>query len=158
LRLDSTTPLGLEAIYNSKVAVSKIQKKTNYDFVWFSDELPSIADGIILKNNVAVALYEVKSRNISSEELFGNFNGEWLISYDKIHELYNITKHLRVSFVGILYCIKDDVSLAATFWDGSGAMKIKWRVEQTKTRKTVNGGEAERPNAFFDMTRAIKYT
>ena len=156
--MDVTTPLGLKAIESSRIAIDRLETQTPYTFLRFSDDLPAICDGIILNGDNPIALYEVKSRAMSSVELFDRFDGEWLVSYEKIHGIYNVTKALCLSFVGVLYCTKDDVVLATTVWDKTGSMRIRLRIEQTETQKTVNGGTISRANAFLDMTTATRYT
>lgn len=152
--MDAKTPLGKAALQHADDALRAIESKTKLKFVQFSDDDPSAVDGFIVDGGKITSFYEIKARDMSHQELRERFKSEWLLSYDKIHAAYSLTKLHRVGFTGVLYCIKDGIILVKTMWDSGGALRVSWRTEQTSTQKTVNGGRASRPNCYIDMSEA----
>ena len=104
-------------------------------------------DGIIVKDNQVSGIFESKCRNMSLMEL--NSYGSWLITFDKIMDGKNLSKMLCVPFIGFLYLIKDKIVMYWKITDSKGEFEFDFEIKKTKTRKTINGGEAIRTNAYL---------
>ena len=106
-------------------------------------------DGIIVKDNQVSGIFESKCRNMSLMEL--NSYGSWLITIDKIMDGKNLSKMLCVPFIGFLYLIKDKIVMYWKITDSKGEFEFDFEIKKTKTRKTINGGEAIRTNAYLPV-------
>lgn len=155
--MDATTPKGREALAHAERALRTVESRTGTEFVKFDDTVASKVDGVICRDGIIVAFYEVKSRKCSSEEMRTRFENRWLLSYDKLQSAYSLTSCLKVPFVGVLHCQVDDVVMVKKFWDGNGKLLSRWYVDGTLTQMTVNGGQIERTNAYIEMSGAIQY-
>lgn len=155
--MDATTVRGREALRQAREALDAVEQATGHRFVAFSDETPADVDGFISSQDVIVSLYEVKARDMSSEELSGRYNWEWLLTWDKLLRAATLSKSLHLPFTAVLYCTKDGVAFVKTLWDAQWNLRANIRVQQTNTQKTVNGGTASRANAFIDMRDAKRF-
>jgi len=106
-------------------------------------------DGIIVKDNQVSGIFESKCRDMSLMEL--NSYGSWLITFDKIMDGKNLSKMLCVPFIGFLYLIKDKIVMYWKITDSKGEFEFDFEIKKTKTRKTINGGEAIRTNAYLPI-------
>ena len=61
----------------------------------------------------------------------------------------NLSKMLCVPFIGFLYLIKDKIVMYWKITDSKGEFEFDFEIKKTKTRKTINGGEAIRTNAYL---------
>lgn len=156
--MDAKTQLGRRALGHAEDALRAIEVATKRKFLKFDDGQPADLDGVVMESGGVISgLYEIKARNMTSTDFFEKYGGEWLLTYDKLVKAMALTKALRLSMVGVLYCIDDKVALVKTLWDANGNLKMKMRVEQTTTQKTVNGGIASRANAYVDMAGAKQF-
>ena len=156
--MDAKSQLGRRALGHAEDALRAVETATKRKFLKFDDNQPADLDGVVMEaGGIISCLYEVKARNMTSTDFFEKYKGEWLLTYDKLVKAMALTKALRLSMVGVLYCIDDRVALVKTLWDAQGNLKIKMRVEQTVTQKTVNGGAASRANAYIDMNDAKRF-
>jgi hypothetical protein len=112
-------------------------------------------DGVFIRNERIVACAEVKSRNMTVEQL-EKFNHLWLVTRSKIEELKLISSLLCVVGVGILYLVPSRVVLMQTICR-NGQWLVDFQVDETATQATCNGGEAVRDNAFISMSGAKVY-
>lgn len=112
-------------------------------------DMDAKVDGIIVKDNQVSGIFESKCRNMSLMEL--NSYGSWLITFDKIMDGKNLSKMLCVPFIGFLYLIKDKIVMYWKITDSKGEFEFDFEIKKTKTRKTINGGEAIRTNAYLPV-------
>lgn len=152
------TPLGRQALQHAKDALDAVEQATGRRFVAFPDDIPSDVDGFISDNGRVISLYEVKARDMASEDLMGRYNGEWLLTWDKLLRAATLSKSLHLPFTAVLYCIRDRTVFLKTLWDAEWNLRANIRVQQTNTQRTVNGGTASRANAFIDMRDAKRFT
>lgn len=152
------TPLGKRALQHAKDALDAVELATGRRFIAFPDDIPADVDGFISDNGRVISLYEAKARDMSSEDLMGRYNGEWLLTWDKLLRAAALTKSLHLPFTAVLYCIRDRTVFLKTLWDAEWNLRANIRVQQTNTQRTVNGGTASRANAFIDMRDAKKFT
>lgn len=84
------------------------------------------------------------------------FKSRWLISYDKLEAGLEATRSFGVPFAGLLYFPLDDVLLVQRLWNADGTQAAIWMVKRSTTQATVNGGTANRENAYVYMSEAPK--
>lgn len=103
---------------------------------------------------------EIKSRfNVTKEKFFDEWQGRWLVTYDKLKRCYDTAFSLRADLTGLLVLVDSKVcyhKVLAKYNKENGGLEwqIKFEILQTETQKTINGGSALRKNAFIDMTEA----
>lgn len=110
----------------------------------------ALIDGIATKADEVTHIVEFKSRNESLEsmERFGTY----LISYDKIVNGISMSRMMRVPFILIVYLIKDGVVMGIELSDEDG-VAVPMKIQETRTQKSIEGGEAIRRNAFIDIEK-----
>jgi hypothetical protein len=157
--MDAMTPLGRTALQQAERALRSIEDFYNgaVKFVPFADHQPADVDGFVMKKGIVTGIYEIKARDMSAADLFSKFRGEWLISHDKLAKALVLCRSLRVNFTGFVVLIPDGIVLAQTIYEADGSSPCGYRVEQTDTRATVNGGKASRLNAYVPMLVANQY-
>ena len=113
---------------------------------------PEPFDGWLMQDGKVRALVETKCRaDVDYHECVRRYKNTWLITEAKIKYAADCARRERVPLLGFLYIVRGQVLLVKKLTDKNGAV-IEHRTEKTKTRATVNGGLAERLNAFIDMT------
>jgi hypothetical protein len=112
-------------------------------------------DGFISRNGIIKYIFESKCRYTDSSQMSA-WNNEWLVTYDKIKKASDIAALLRVPFIGLLWLTKDPHFHLVKITDRNGNFIPKVRIEQTQTTATCNGGSIVKPNAFIDISNALK--
>lgn len=154
--LDINTPKGQKSLEQERVLLDALRAKLQADIVETDKELDAVVDGIIHKDGVIRGIIECKCRDLSEDDLRGY--GTWLITYRKIKEAAKISKTLRTPFYGAVYCLKDN---RVAFWkltDDAGDWCFGFDVQDTRTRRTINGGSTVRANAFIPVSEAKWFT
>jgi len=110
----------------------------------------ALIDGVATKNGEITHIVEFKSRNESFEsmERFGTY----LISYDKILNGIEMSRMMCVPFVLIVYLIRDGIVIGVELGDEYG-VGVPMEIQETRTQKSIDGGEAIRRNAFIDIEK-----
>ena len=110
----------------------------------------ALIDGVATKNGEITRIVEFKSRNESFEsmERFGTY----LISYDKILNGIEMSRMMCVPFVLIVYLIRDGIVIGVELGDEYG-VGVPMEIQETRTQKSIDGGEAIRRNAFIDIEK-----
>jgi hypothetical protein len=117
---------------------------------------PIPVDGMMVShaNQRVSGVVEIKCREMGLGVFRSRFNNEWLITNQKLVEAQRIAQGFSVPLYGFLYLIHDGTLLVQRLTDDDGQFFNVLRTEKTKTQATCNGGEAERVNAFINMTNA----
>lgn len=116
---------------------------------------PVAWDALLVKNGRVRGVAEMKCRTVTAGDFFRTFKGEWLITLDKVMDCIARASQLNVPFVGFLYLVPSKTLLFQTLWrPEDDGIAVPYRVEQTETQATVNGGKAVRMNAYIDMSNA----
>ena len=104
----------------------------------------------LIRLKLITHIVEFKSRNESLEsmERFGTY----LISYDKILNGIEISRVMCVPFILIVYLIKDGVVIGIELGDEYG-VAVPMEIKETRTQKSIDGGEAIRRNAYIDIEK-----
>ena len=160
-QLDINTPKGQETLKQERDAIRAFCSQ-HKSLGWIStmkDE-PATVDGLfyLQRDSTLYSVVEVKCRNMTKEKLSGDYKWEWLISADKVKRAKRLAECLSASFVGFLHLVPDKLLLVKQVTNRKG----EWvdgepRYEVTTTQATVNGGIAERENAFINMEQAREY-
>lgn len=150
--LDINTPKGQKTLTDEGYMLEYVGSKwKKYNLVQTEKTEASDCDGMILKNNTIVGLFESKCRNMTHDELISH--GSWLITYDKLEKCRKLSESLKVKFIGLLYLIPSNIVLYWTIAD-KGEYCFDFNVSNTQTQRTVNGGQIIRQNAYLP----IKYS
>jgi Holliday junction resolvase len=157
LSLDVNTPMGQFYVAKESVAITILEKHNpGVKYIHTPSESSSVVDLLAIRNGNLSAIGEVKSRNMTEAQL-QTFDGEWLVTFEKLQEGARVAKALRVPFYGVLHLIPEDKVLVKRLADEDGQLLAKMRIERTQTQATCNGGQKIRTNAYIDMKGAKVY-
>lgn len=158
-RLDITTERGKKAFEDQLEAMKIVFKHSqgNHFFAHTAGDDAAPIDGFVIKDGFVLAAAEVKSRDMSHGQLFGQFKGEWLLTLAKLHDMAKLSGILRIPGYGFLYLMPSRMVLAQKLCNDKGEIICEYRTEQTETQATCNGGKANRLNAFIQMQSARTY-
>ncbi len=160
LMLDINTPKGQEALSHEHECVEMFcNLYPQYKFLETNKRQPAAIDGFFYlhKNQWVDCAVEVKTRNMTSEQLVCDYGNEWLVSYDKILKGQKVSELICCPFVGMLYLIPDKTILTVRLTDNRGKFLIDFDVRKTKTSASINGGEVVKENAFIPMDKAKEH-
>jgi len=150
--LDILTEKGRQSLRYEDRMLGAIKKNYGVDIVETDKDSPALCDGFMVRNGVTTGVFESKCRNATVQD-FEKW-GSWLVTYAKIDGLAWMSNKLCIPSIGFLYSIPDDVILMWQITDIEGNYKFQFKVEKTITQATINGGEAERENAYLPIREA----
>lgn len=151
------TPTGKAAAADQIEAARIVFGKSKFKFWHTSVKGSAFVDGVITEDGEIVGVAEIKTRDMTLDQLRSVFKNEWLITTNKVGFLKSAAIILGVPGYGILYCKPDNVALMVRICDAGGALTCEIRNEVTTTQATCNGGTAERMNSFIGMHLAKRY-
>jgi hypothetical protein len=154
--LDVLTPLGQQSVADESKA-ARLWERNNHgwSYVDTRKDTHAAVDAVLVKGGEVFAVAETKCRYGLTEEKFRtSFNSEWLVTTAKIVTASQVAAALQVPLYGFLYLVDDDVLLTQRISDRDGQFVVRFRCDNTRTQRTVNGGDAVRSNAFIDMSAA----
>jgi|TARA_R100001530_G_scaffold117429_1_gene84554 hypothetical protein len=151
--LDINTPRGQKSLEYERKMIERIERELNVDIFETDKKSAAKCDGIMVKRNELVGVFESKCRNMSVSQLY-NF-GSWLITHKKIEFGKMLSEMMMVRFYGFLYLIPDDSILAWMITDKEGNYAFKFDSWETETQETINGGKAIRNNSFLPVDNAM---
>lgn len=155
--VDILTPKGEETLRQELRAIELLQKKfPGVRYVHTPKNKPASVDAVLVKDSEIVAVVETKCRQMTLNDLLFKFEGDWLVTWDKVSCGRDAASYFCVPFVGILYLVPDDTLLVQKISDANGDWSVPMRIKQTETQRTVNGGTAIRYNAYISMENATK--
>lgn len=153
--LDVQSKRGQSSLEFERKAIEKFSlAHSDFRFIETPKDRPALVDGVMMRGGVLSAVVEVKVRNVSRRQMRVQFKDEWLVTADKIDGGRALGLMLSVPFVGMLYLIPDEVLMVLKITDDQGEWMFPFDRRKTITRKTINGGEAERVNAFLPLATA----
>lgn len=153
--MDILTPLGQETLAHERRAVEIFSEHyPEFSYMHTDKDAPIAIDALITKENQIVAAAETKCRRMTEDEFFKQYDGLWLVTFDKVIRAKEIANSLMVPLIGMLYLVPDDVLLVKTLVKRDGTFDVSFNVDKTRTQATVNGGEIYRDNAYIDMNDA----
>lgn len=160
MSLDINTERGQETLKDEMRLAWIFESNRNRRYVHTPKALPCRADALIINDEhpgipVIEAIVESKCRyDLSCDKLLKQFRGEWLVTFNKLTESAVCCEILQVPLYGFLFLVDDDVLLIKRLYTPARGWVAKFRVEQTETQATCNGGLAIRANAYIDMRDA----
>ena len=135
-----------------------IDKHPTYEYIHTPKEGYSKVDALLKQHDVVKAVVETKCRRkLSLNDFRKRFNGEWLLTHDKVEAGRHLAMTLEVPFVGFLYLIDDDVLLVQKLCNVDGTFAVNMVIRATETKFTMEGGTIIRNNAYIDMSNATLF-
>ena len=110
-----------------------------------------------------MGIYETKCRYKLPVKTLQNstYSNRWLVTFDKILAGLELAQKLFVPYYGILYLVDEpDPDLRGhmvEIGDARGSLAVDIQVRRSETRATVNGGLANRINAYILMDTAYQF-
>ena len=154
MSLDINTPRGVLSKHYEEIAVCKyLAHFPDSDVAFTPKDQPAVLDAFIVKNGVISTGIEVKTRNLTMEQLHA-YNDDWLVTFDKLDKCRVVCQQLGIEFVGFLYLIPEDTLLMKRISNEQGEWVAKFYTDKTITQRTINGGSIERVNAYINMAGA----
>lgn len=155
--MDVNSQKGREAIRRVKKAISKIEYLGAHP-VWFPDHCLTEYDGYFVKDGIILGLFEAKTRNAAIQDgkiLYGGkLYDEYMITMNKVVSGVNIAKSNKIdAYIIVNFEINNVVAVFKTFEYATGEI-MSYRSANTWTQRSINGGSANRENAFIDMSFA----
>ena len=147
--MDILTEKGQQSLRSEEEMLAIIMGKYDLDIIETNKDRPAICDGFIVQNGIITGVFESKCRNNTLEDF--NRWGSWLVTYEKIDGLAWLSSKLCVPAVGFLYSIPDRTVLKWKITDKEGNYLFDFKVDETITQATINGGQAKRENAYLPM-------
>ena len=157
IMLDINSPLGQEALAGEREAVELfLRHYPVYRYVSTPKALPASVDGFLEREGVVQAVVEVKVRSMTRDKL-REYGDEWLLTADKVERGRLVSAELCIPFVGFLYLLPERRLLTLAITDQEGRYMFDYHVRETYTKKTCNGGDALRFNAYLPVGTAREY-
>lgn len=158
INLDILTPKGQESLSDERDIKGWFEATFKLTYVETPKHRAAFVDAVIVKDEV-VAVVETKCRyNTSLDDFKTKFKNEWLITWEKLNSGIRISKDLAVPFYAILYLVESGIVMTIRVSDSIGNVVAPIRLETTVTQATINGGSANRTNAFVNMESAKIYS
>lgn len=153
--MDILTPKGQNTLVHEREAISLfLNSFPGFGFIETPKDTPAFIDGIITKDGVMVSGVEVKCRNMTQDDLANKYDSKWLITSDKLDCGVSVCDRLGIDFRGFLYLVPDKKLLIVPIFVFGKGWVTEPEYHMTKTQATVNGGIAERLNAYVDVSKA----
>lgn len=160
MSLDIATPKGRQAAADQIHCVRSVLKTmgSQSSYVHTDDSGAAVVDGFIVRADGSIAAaVEVKTRyDMDDDQFWRDRNGTWLVTFQKLMDIRLVSSLLKVPAYGFLYLRRSGVVYVVKLFNADGSEACEYMVQQTRTQRTINGGEAERANAFIDMRHARK--
>jgi hypothetical protein len=153
--LDILTPKGQVTVEQER-RLAGIVEATWPGCAYIDTDKVTIADvdAIIVRGGKLVAVAETKCRDMTRAQLFGEYRGDWLVTFDKLVRAQQCARALQTDLWGLIYLVPDDVVLRIKLYSPSVGWLVQIHVRKTKTQRTVNGGTAVRDNAYINVSAA----
>lgn len=157
--MDILTKKGQISLEQEQKFIQRLNKKyMDRDRLFFQTpkNAPSACDGIIVNitTEEIAGIFESKCRDLTFEQLFAF--GSWLVTFEKLEKCKAVSELLQVPFFGFLYLIPEDRTLLWKITDEEGKYDFDFKVRETETQATINGGKAIRNNAYLPIKFATE--
>lgn len=158
--LDINTPRGQQTLADEQIAIRLFEDRfPGSSYIQTPKDGISIIDGVIEKGGVVTGIVETKCRyDMTLSQFERERDSAWLVTFEKIDGGRRLADLLQVQLWGFLYFVKDSVLLAKRIYDPKTGWQVTFRVTKSETQATVNGGRANRDNAYIDMRCAMRLT
>jgi len=153
--MDILTPKGQETLTQEREAISLFLRSfPSFEFIETPKDTPADIDGFITRDGTIISGVEIKCRNMTADELASKYRHQWLVTADKLDRGVSVCERLGTDFRGFLYLVPDKMLFIVPIFSYKDGWLIEPEYEITKTQATVNGGHAERLNAYVDVSGA----
>lgn len=158
MHLNINTPRGKHSQRHENDLISALSIKwPNLAWVSTPKDMPAAVDGMwINKYGIIHAIVETKCRDMTEDLFLGRYDGEWLITADKLKRGCTAAALIGAPFYAYLALVPDGVLYLRKVADGKGRRLATWREETTGTPRNINGGYVERVNAFLQMRHSTR--
>lgn len=154
--MDILTPAGQRSLTEEARAVELFERRfPSSRYIHTPKNKPASIDGLILNGGQVVAVVETKCRQMTRTQLIERGN-TWLVTFDKLERARAIAAGLSVPLFGLLYLVPEDTLLLLRIADERGEYAVQFSKKRSITQATVNGGMANRVNAYLDLSKAIE--
>ena len=147
--LDCNTPRGQVYIQTQLECMRRLELAWKCQAFQTKTDCSADVDAIFIKDNQVSLVGEIKSREMSLEELIKY--GSYLITYEKLIKLKNVGIALCVPSVVVVSLLKDNQIVFWRLTDASGNFEVAFEERHTETKKTCNGGKIYRNNAYISL-------
>ena len=147
--LDCNPPQGQVYIKAQLACMAKLESAWNCQAFPTISDRSSDVDAIFVKNGQVALVGEIKSREMSLEEL--TRFGSYLITHEKIVKVKNVAVSLCVPSVIVVSLLKDNQLVFWRLSDSQGNFEVVFEERVTETKKTCNGGKVYRNNAYISL-------
>lgn len=150
--LDVLTPAGKVTLQQELTAYAIFERHhPGYTIKHTDKDKPEPFDGRIMLGGKVMALVETKCRaDVDFYEFQARYRNRWLITERKLKFAAACAERERVPLYGFLYIVRGQVLMVKRLTDARGNL-VEHETKVTQTQATVNGGLAERLNAFITM-------
>jgi hypothetical protein len=154
--MDINTPKGRKTLEQEREAIEIFERHNpTLRFIETPKARPALIDGVFIRAGVIEYTVEVKCRVSMSVDTFKHeYASEWLVTFDKVIQAIDLSSKLCVPIMGILYFPAEKTVFVKVIWSPNAGLMSAMDVRQSKTQRTVNGGEANRLNAYINMSDA----
>jgi hypothetical protein len=158
MSLDVLTERGRQTLYDEMRMSASLESIYGYRYISTPKDQPAVSDALILDGNQIYAVAETKCRydmECADDFFEGEYNSEWLLTFDKYMKNCDVARALCIPLVGIIVLPNSNEWLVKRLYEGATNTHLAHiRLDTTKTQATVNGGVAVRTNAFINMRGA----
>jgi hypothetical protein len=144
---------GQKTVHQEIKMLKYIEKCWNVKIKITDKKKPIEHDGIIIKNNKIIGIFESKNRQFTLYKL--EKFGSWLITYEKLEKCRLIAKKMKVPLYGFLGIELSNLIMYWKICDGEGNYLFNFEHYYSYTQDTCEGGEAYRDNAFLPIKYGI---
>jgi hypothetical protein len=157
--LDINTPRGQESVMEEREML-EILKSVHKDaqFVHTPITKAALIDGMIIRYEVLVGIYESKCRRNTLKEFKNEFSNEWMVSFHKLQAGSQLAKALCVPFFGFLYLVPDKMVARVKLTDEMGNFLPSILIGRKQTSKCCNGGTMMDTCGFISLDSAVYVT
>jgi hypothetical protein len=156
--MDILTEKGQQSALDELDAINIfLDKYPSYEYIHTDKRRESAVDGFITKNGVIYAAVETKCRyNLTVDKFMNEYDGTWLITFDKLVLARNVSINLCTPLIGFLYLVEEKTLLFKKLIDEYGEFVCdEMAIKNTRTQKTINDkNKIARNNAFINMKNA----
>lgn len=153
--LDCKTEKGQIEIQRQHEAVSLLRLRfPSMLFAETRDEegRPADLDFIAFEGGLVSALGEVRSRDLTSEALFGRFGGELMVTEAKLVKGIELAHRMATAFIMVWYAWPEKRIFVEPIINRKGELVATWHLDRRTTQATVNGGTKESTVALVKAT------
>ena len=152
MNLDCNSTKGRHYIAEQNKSCEIISRKYGVDVFITPDDSASDVDCLLYKNKKLVGIAEIKSRNMSHEQL--KKFGDYLITFEKLLKGRDLSIKLNVPFLLFVSLLEDNKIIYWKITDKNGNFIVPFACKNTQTQATCNGGNTERFNAYIGLESA----